>query len=384
MKVEISNEGNIKKHLLCIAYRFSNDLNYTASIKHVYNRRNRIISNGDITHVIKSLPYGRNEINYKGNVFYIVNNPQYPAIAVEHNITVFNDVYIECDDNMKDIIEEFIVECQVIWSTEYNDRIKSTKDKIKVIIWDDYWEDFYTKPTRSLDSVSLDFKDEILSDIKNFLSVESEEKYRRIGIPYHRNYLLEGLPGTGKTSLIYSIASELNMSIAIINFTVELNDTKFMRAIQRLPEHSILVLEDFEQLFVERKKNDDCKNAVTFTGILNALDGFVSQDKLITFLTTNHKYHLDSALIRPGRIAKQYHFDYSTKTQIEHMYMLFFPDSTNFAEFYKKIKHLKLTTAILQSFLFQYMESDNIMDHIDELEKTVRENKYDENKSLYS
>lgn len=388
MRVEISNEGNVKKNLLCIALRFCNDLSYCANIKSNHHRRRRGIErhldSSDKGELIKSVPYGRHEINYKGNTFWLNNKPQYPALATADYITVFNEVFIECENDQKDIIDDFLLECVKIWDTEYNERIKSTKERIKVLIWDDYWEDFYTRPTRSLDSISLDFKDDLLNDIKHFLSEETELKYRRIGRPYHRNYLLEGIPGTGKTSLIYSLASELNMSIAIINFTVELNDTKFMRAIQRLPEKSILVLEDIDHLFIERKKNDDCKNAVTFSGILNALDGFVSQDKLITFLTTNHKCHLDNALIRPGRIAKQYHFDYATKTQIEHMYKLFFPERDDYETFYKEIKHLKLTTAILQSFLFQHMEEPNIIDYIDELKKSISENKYEENKNLYS
>tara|TARA_Y100000590_G_scaffold348188_2_gene399100 strand:+ start:9341 stop:10513 length:1173 start_codon:yes stop_codon:yes gene_type:complete len=390
MKVEISNDGNggCKSQLLSIAYRFAkNNTNYTVSYKRNFTRRSRINetkSKDDRFTLVKSLPYGRSEIEYKGESFFIVNTPHYPAINIADTATVFKDVYIECDDKLCELIKAFLIECNEIWNKEYNEKHKSTKEKIKVLIWDDYWEDFYTRPPRSLESISLDFKEELLGDIKNFLSIETEQKYRRIGRPYHRNYLLEGIPGTGKTSLIYALASELNMSVALINFTVELNDTKFMRAIQRLPEDSILVLEDIDHLFIERKKNDDCKNAVTFSGILNALDGFVSQDKLITFLTTNHKCHLDNALIRPGRIAKQYHFDYSTKTQIKHMYKLFFPESTNVDDFYAEIKKLKITTAILQNFLFQFIDSDNILDHVDELKKMVSENKYEDRKDLYT
>ena len=63
------------------------------------------------------------------------------------------------------------------------------------------------------------------------------------------NMLFHGYPGTGKTSLIYSLASELNMDVALVNFTREMNDIHLMRAMRRLPSNTILVLEDIDVLF---------------------------------------------------------------------------------------------------------------------------------------
>ena len=146
-----------------------------------------------------------------------------------------------------------------------------------------------------------------------------------------------------------------------------------------------MVLEDIDTLFESRKKNDENKNIITFSGILNNLDGLGYQEKLITIITTNHKKKLDSALIRPGRIDKIVHFDYSNKEQIEHMYLRFIPNQKdNFNTFYKKIKHLKITTAILQQFLFTNIECDNIIECIPELEQLTNDNKYSEDYGMYS
>jgi hypothetical protein len=41
---------------------------------------------------------------------------------------------------------------------------------------------------------------------------------------------------------------------------------------------------------------------VTFSGLLNILDGAVSSEERLIFMTTNYVDRLDSALIRPGRI----------------------------------------------------------------------------------
>jgi ATP-dependent 26S proteasome regulatory subunit len=41
--------------------------------------------------------------------------------------------------------------------------------------------------------------------------------------------------------------------------------------------------------------------SVTFSGLLNALDGVRSQEGRILMMTTNHREKLDPALLRPGR-----------------------------------------------------------------------------------
>ena len=51
---------------------------------------------------------------------------------------------------------------------------------------------------------------------------------------------------------------------------------------------------------------------VSFSCILNILDGMGRKHKMITFMTTNHLDRLDPALIRPGRIDKSLLFDYVT------------------------------------------------------------------------
>ena len=54
---------------------------------------------------------------------------------------------------------------------------------------------------------------------------------------------------------------------------------------------------------MERKISEGNKKGtgVSFSGLLNALDGVASQEGRIFILTTNHIDRLDDALIRPGR-----------------------------------------------------------------------------------
>ena len=82
-------------------------------------------------------------------------------------------------------------------------------------------------------------------------------------------------------------------------------------------------------------------------------------------MTTNCKMVLDKALTRPGRIDLDLEFKYSNKKQIEAMFKRFLPKQTDkFKEFYKLVKPLNLTTAILQQFFFSNIKCDNIIDRI--------------------
>ena len=82
------------------------------------------------------------------------------------------------------------------------------------------WETFTTYSNKNLSNtiISNDVQINLIDDIKNF--IESEEYYNTKGLPYKRGYLLYGPPGSGKTSIIKSIANQFSMDIYIINMDV--------------------------------------------------------------------------------------------------------------------------------------------------------------------
>ena len=225
----------------------------------------------------------------------------------------------------------------------------------------------------------------LLNEIKHFLSDEEEKEYREYGIPYKYNILLEGYPGTGKTSLITAIASELNYNIATISFDRDLTDKSLFRSLKNMPPKTILLLEDIDVLFKERKENDNYKSALSFSGLINGLDGCGSIDKQIIFMTTNYACNLDCALKRPGRVDKIISFDYCSKAQIKIMYDKFIKQRENkFKEFYNEIRSLKITTAMLQSYFFENRKTECLSTNIDKLKTLAISQKYEGNTNLYS
>ena len=220
---------------------------------------------------------------------------------------------------------------------------------------------------RSNKTLFLDIDlDELFSHIQTFF--DDEDDYIQHGVPFKMNFLFHGIPGTGKTSLIYTIASHFNLDISFLNITKDLDDNTFTRAITNLPENSILVLEDIDALFIDR----DSKCNVSFSTVLNVLDGMIKKHKLLTFLTTNYKDKLDSALKRSGRVDYELEFVHATRKQTKNMYNYFFNEHCD--EFMKFTKKLKYTTSDLHKFLFKHRKKNNIMEYSDEFIELLNKN----------
>lgn len=344
----------------------------------VVNRMRKQKNESDIRYCPE---FGEYDIVFEDEPIHVTITKEGKPKSTERSIDYYKIITLSSNNSLE-ILQELMKKSVAYFYDVILERETRTEE-LNCWVWDEIWEDLYKKKKRSMKSISLGGKEtEVLNDVKKFLSKETMDKYDLLGIPYKKNYLLEGLPGTGKTSLIYSIASELNFDIAILNFNRKLDDMQFMRAVQSIPIDTILVLEDIDVLFQERKSSDEIKHSLTFSGLLNVLDGLGHQGKLITFMTTNYKNRLDKALIRPGRIDYILQFDYATKDQIQHMYNRFIPtQKERFEDFYKYIEknRLKITTAMLQQFLFLNIDRDNIMEHMKELKEIVSEHKIEEN-----
>ena len=92
----------------------------------------------------------------------------------------------------------------------------------------------------------IDQAEALLEDAREFL--ESERWYTERGIPYRRGYLLHGIPGGGKSSLVSAVASELKLPIYILQLSNELlTDDALARLFQTMTLNpSIVLLEDID------------------------------------------------------------------------------------------------------------------------------------------
>ncbi|KAL7664794.1 Mitochondrial chaperone BCS1 [[Candida] zeylanoides] len=231
--------------------------------------------------------------------------------------------------------------------------------------WGPEWRPFgQPRKKRVLGSVILDdgLAESIVADVRDFLA--SGDWYHSRGIPYRRGYLLYGPPGSGKTSFIQALAGELDYNICILNLAENnLTDDRLNHLMNHIPARSLLLLEDVDAAFSKRQQSDDAGyvSGVTFSGLLNALDGVASAEECLTFMTTNHPEKLDPALLRPGRIDFKQYVGNASDSQIRRMFMRFYPGESQLceeflAEFHK-LKMEAISTAQLQG-LFVYNKRD--------------------------
>ena len=200
------------------------------------------------------------------------------------------------------------------------------------------WEKVLTKAPRPLQSVILDTDnaDMILADARKFLT--AGEWYSSMGIPYRRGYLLHGPPGCGKSSFSEAVAGALRLDICILNLAQEgLTDNLLAGYLRDAPHNALILLEDVDAIFVQRNASTGPSGMgrqatqVSFSGLLNALDGVGAQEGRLLIMTTNHIDRLDPALVRPGRCDVKLEIKRATKAQLSKMFTRFFPGNSTAA-----------------------------------------------------
>lgn len=149
--------------------------------------------------------------------------------------------------------------------------------------------------------------------------------------------------GTGKTSLSMSLAGQFNLEVYALSLSAgTLSDEGLANLFSILPNKCIVLLEDVDASGVKRSgdpvehypdapphvpypgapiySHRPPRASVSFSGLLNAIDGAASREGRILIMTTNHLERLDSALIRPGRVDMLVPFDFASKPVISSLF----------------------------------------------------------------
>ena len=243
-----------------------------------------------------------------------------------------------------------------------HDSFEQQRDEMTVFVmadlWTGGWEKALSKKPRTVDSVILDenLANELIADARDFLG--ASDWYAGVGIPYRRGYLLHGPPGCGKTSFCQALAGALKLDICMLTLTNKrLDDNKLAECLRDAPTNAIVLLEDVDAVFVDRTvQNENRQSGVTFSGLLNALDGVASQEGRLFFMTTNHIEKLDPALIRPGRCDVKVEVRRASRSQAHRLFSRFFEGATDedARAFADALPEYELSMAQLQGYLLEH------------------------------
>ena len=269
-------------------------------------------------------------------------------------------------------------------SDNFLENNEQDESKLHIFVMSKYgeWMRYNKIPSRTLDTVYFDekLKIKLRADITDFLKKEKE--YDEFGIPYKKNYLLTGIPGSGKTSIIKAMCREIGYSLCIFSINHDVDNNTALAAFRDIPPKSVLLFEDIDCLFEKRTSSTENKSQFTFSHLLNLLDGVFSRKGLISFITTNHPENLDHALLRQGRTDMIIHMNYPKKVDVKHLFrdMMRKEEMTpeeidrDFDRFYEHIQKKTITMAGLVGFLFRYRRGwvDNINELLD-ADKFIKE-----------
>ncbi len=193
----------------------------------------------------------------------------------------------------------------------------------------------------------------LLAECKDFFAPETKAFYAAHGISHMRNYLLWGEPGNGKSGTIKAIASALDRNLYWLNLgTARMDDMSLLSMVNAIESGSIVAIEDVDRLFDNFQANQSA-SAVSFSMLLNVLDGTVAREGCILFLTCNDRSGLDEAFLRAGRIDRQLEFKNASRAQVKAMFKAFYPTSTRqeVASFVRETSaHFPLSMATVQEY----------------------------------
>lgn len=178
--------------------------------------------------------------------------------------------------------------------------------------------------------------DDLKHDMTQIMDImKHPDEYARRGIRMPKGILLEGAPGNGKTLFARALAGEAKVNFIPTKATdfesmfmsIGPMKVKMLFAKARRCAPCIVFVDEFDGIGTKRNYSGsavETENTRIVTALLNELDGFVPNNKILVIAATNSISALDEALIRPGRFDARFtvpYPDYDARKKLCEMYL---------------------------------------------------------------
>lgn len=215
-------------------------------------------------------------------------------------------------------------------------KIKSIEKKVEVNV------KHINEISKSFDTLYLRQEDKfkLKTTLEQFK--EHKELLKELGLPNKLGVMLAGEPGTGKTSVIYTIASYLQKDVFYVNMK-NINSNSELQMIfdyvnkncvnggiiifEEIDKQTKIVRKDYMSKMVNNEQNVadiyEEQSELTLDYFLNLLQGALTQDNSIFIATTNHIEDLEPAFYRDGRFDVNINMKLCDHFQIQSIYEKF-------------------------------------------------------------
>lgn len=213
---------------------------------------------------------------------------------------------------------------------------------------------------------TLFFDDPVVKSITDHLDNYTRQKrlFDEKDIIFKTGILLQGQPGTGKTSMASAIATYMNCGM----ISVDISTLKYIdiaalcNVINSDDNRYVILLEDIDCVVLNRDNVDIDKEDKTIVNkLLQFLDSSVSPTDVIFVATTNHPELLDEALVRAGRFNLVVNVDGITTEKIREMCRSFHSDDISLEDtVIQKLKDMgknpdveRISQSLVQRVIFE-------------------------------
>ena len=131
--------------------------------------------------------------------------------------------------------------------------------------------------------------------------IRQQHELKQKGLPNSRGIILSGPPGTGKTMMAKSLATQANVTTILISAEMIQGPSQVKRAFKvgRKLAPTLMIIEDIDTAGTVSRRFTDHPILGEY---LQAMDGMESNDGMLILATTNHTENIDPAISdRPGR-----------------------------------------------------------------------------------